>query len=179
MKEQKFTSANTSINKNRLPALYNKITLCGNVLDYGCGKYTDHIRARVMSEPLTESIRFYDPFNQPDTINHDAWNYGHIHGYDRIVCCNVLNVIDDADMIHTILENMFSMIRNNLTTIYIQIYEGDKSGIGRVTKNDCFQRNEPTSQYMNYLLYMVNDYSFDVKVTGNIIIISNIEKQEG
>ena len=39
--DQKYTSANTSVNKNYLPAVYNKVKLNKgeSVLDYGCGKY--------------------------------------------------------------------------------------------------------------------------------------------
>lgn len=53
---QTRTSKNTSVNSWRLPAVYNKVdwdrlkqayslsTDCPLVYDYGCGKYTEHIR---------------------------------------------------------------------------------------------------------------------------------------
>ena len=31
---------------------------------------------------------------------------------------------------------------------FITVYEGDKSGIGRMTKPDCFQRNETLDNYI-------------------------------
>ena len=61
--KQEFSSANTSINSTKLPAIYNKIDwkkVRNNwyethdemswpfVLDYGCGRYTEHINEFLM-----------------------------------------------------------------------------------------------------------------------------------
>ena len=43
MSTQKITSANTSINKTRLPKAFTDFKTSGHVLDLGCGKYTNHI----------------------------------------------------------------------------------------------------------------------------------------
>ena len=58
--------------------------------------------------------------------------------------------------------------------IIIQIYEGDKSGIGRQTAKDCYQRNEKTEKYLGYVnkaLSIFEDKPQKVKKTGNFIII--------
>ena len=55
MNRQEFTSKNTSVNKAKLPAIYNKLNwevinatnkayaVDNTVIDYGCGKHTNHI----------------------------------------------------------------------------------------------------------------------------------------
>ena len=64
---QSFTSKETSINSVKLPAVYKRATFSAPVvLDYGCGKYTEHIR-RVIPEGV--DYLPYDPFNQPDDVN--------------------------------------------------------------------------------------------------------------
>ena len=95
---QSVTSKATSINKTKLPAIYNKIdwdalqVLRGrNVLDYGCGRYTDHVKAFVESKGFTYTG--YDPYWKQDF----DWS----KHYDVVICSNVLNVIDDdAEMEH-------------------------------------------------------------------------------
>lgn len=40
---------------------------------------------------------------------------------------------------------------------FISVYEGNGSGIGKISKKDCYQRNEKTSKYcerLNNFLYM-------------------------
>ena len=65
---QTFTSSATSINRSKLPAVYSKATLTAPMLlDYGCGKYIDHIREHVLS--LHKTYLPYDPFNQPKEEN--------------------------------------------------------------------------------------------------------------
>lgn len=66
MTMQAFTSAATSINAARIPAVFGKLPERPPVLlDYGCGRYTDHIRAAL---PGTEYLPF-DLFNQPADVN--------------------------------------------------------------------------------------------------------------
>ena len=60
--KQKYTSANTSINKEP-PAIYklvsNKIKETDQVIDYGCGKYFDDYN-------LPNNYFGYDPYNRDD-----------------------------------------------------------------------------------------------------------------
>ena len=73
---QVITSKNTSINSSKLPAVYNKIDWdalmfqwykehnglnpLGIVLDYGCGRYTQHIQDFVNSKGFY--YIGYDPY---------------------------------------------------------------------------------------------------------------------
>jgi hypothetical protein len=41
-----------------------------------------------------------------------------------------------------------------MNPVYITVYEGDKSGVGRETKKDCWQRNERLYVYLEKF----NDY---------------------
>ena len=71
-REQKFTSANTSINSTKLPRIYrlvsNKIGDNDKVIDYGCGKYFDNYN-------LPDNYSGYDPYNRNDNSRNDYHNY--------------------------------------------------------------------------------------------------------
>ena len=68
---QEFTSAKTSINSKRLPAIYNKLnwsklwrdsaSIPPVVLDVGAGKYISHIKEFVESQGFVYAP--YDPYN--------------------------------------------------------------------------------------------------------------------
>ena len=95
---QSFTSSATSINKERLPAVYRKASLSARiVMDYGSGKYTEHIQ-RFVNEQHRTYLPF-DPYNQPDDRNAATatlvCNAMYMHLPVDVICSNVLNVIDD------------------------------------------------------------------------------------
>ena len=58
---------------------------------------------------------------------------------------NVLNVIDDDDMIRDICSKAARHKH-----FFITVYEGDKSGAGRRSKEDCYQRNEKIKSYVKF-----------------------------
>ena len=150
---QTFTSAATSINSTRLPAVYGKATLSAPlVFDYGCGKYTDHIEAYVRS--LRKTYLPYDPYNKTDKENADSvtlvCNAMHLHYPVSVVCSNVLNVIDDDDTIRKIAHHIEEIVTATGGTGYVTVYEGNRSGIGRRTGSDQYQRNEPLRSYLRH-----------------------------
>ena len=165
---QNYTSANTSINGNKLPTAFTKCRAYGLTLDYGCGKFTNMIKLHVNEQGAKYFP--YDPYNMDEGTNEAVMLIGHKIGFDTIFCCNVLNVIDNDDVIWSILHEMFSML-NNHSKMYIQIYEGNKTGIGKVTKTDCYQRNEKTVEYTKYF-GAFQGAMFTYKVTGNIITVT-------
>ena len=146
---QTYTSANTSVNSKRLPAIYKKIdwnklkvVKCGDlvVLDIGAGKYTQHIKEYIESKG-GEYIP-YDPYNlsAEDNLYASA-------NFDRanvIICSNVFNVIKETDVIYDLHE----MITKYNVPYFISVYEGDKSWIGHETKKGCWQRNEDIYAYI-------------------------------
>ena len=134
--QQTCTSAGTS--QKQLPALYkylDRFTFHA-LLDYGCGKY-DVFKRYV--ESLGKTYFGYDKYNQPE----QALSYRP----DLITCANVLNVIDNDDTLNEIIAYIASY---GVPAIF-SIYEGNRSGVGKVTKKDCYQRNQRAAFYMSYL----------------------------
>lgn len=168
MNVQKRTSANTSINRTKLPTAFNMLKPWGAVLDYGCGKYIDHIKAFCEENGAREYFPF-DPFNRTIVENAAATMTGEMYGYDTVYCCNVLNVIDSDATVWNVVHRLYDWCRP-YGRIIIQIYEGDKSGKGRETKNDCFQRNEKTADYVRFL-GACQGASFTYEIKHNCIII--------
>ena len=78
-----------------------------------------------------------------------------------IICSCVLNVINDDEALNQLIANIcdMSVIQEpsgiyRMNPVYIAVYEGNKSGVGRQTKKDCWQRNERLSAYLERF----NDY---------------------
>ena len=150
---QKYSSSNTSINSTKLPAVYNRATFTAKlVMDYGSGKYTAHIDEYIRN--LHKVYLPYDPFNQPEDINRYSVtmviNAMHIRYPLDVVCSNVLNVIDDDDTVRKIARHIEEIVTTTGGTGYVTVYEGNRSGIGRQTGVDQYQRNEPLRNYLKY-----------------------------
>lgn len=151
---QTFTSSGTSINRTKLPAVYGKAVFTSPVVfDYGCGKYIDHIREH-LREKYGAVLLPFDPFNQPRDVNGESRRYvSNCIAYQLpvdVVCSNVLNVIDSETSIRTIAWNIENIVRKTGGTGYVTVYEGDRSGVGRQTGSDQYQRNEPLKAYLKY-----------------------------
>lgn len=148
---QNFTSKDTSINKGKLPAIYRKLSdkvlRFKTVIEYGCGKYTEHIREHL--ESLYCVPFFYDPYNQPEEENGKALNAikSAIFAapFDVAICSNVLNVIDSDETVNEIIRKLVRIA----TDTYITVYEGDKTGKGKQTGKDQYQRNEKAAAYLD------------------------------
>lgn len=149
--KQQFSSAATSINSNRLPAVYSKLPVIPRViLDYGCGRYTDHIRAALPEETIYLP---YDVYNQPQRVNLQTVKLLEDFHSARfpvsVVCSNVLNVIMEDAIIDGIAANIRDIIRDG-GTAYITVYEGDRTGQGRQTGPDQWQRNQRVREYIRF-----------------------------
>lgn len=166
---QKRTSAGTSINKNRIPTAFTKFKPSGIVLDYGCGKYINHIKNYCFNSGCLGYLP-YDPYNQPYTLNKPVCDFAYNYGADMIYCCNVLNVIDSNDGIRSVLTTIRDMSHER-TKIIIQIYEGNKTGEGQETKKDCFQRNQSTAYYLDFVTQIFSPSAFSIIKMSNYIII--------
>lgn len=152
---QTFTSSATSINRSKLPAVYRKTTLSRTtpfVVDYGCGKYIDHIQSFL--DGLGKVLYPYDPFNQPDAVNIHTIDFIRWASRTRneidIVCSNVLNVIDSDGEVSRICHYIEQIVNDTGGTAYITVYEGNRSGVGRQTGRDQYQRNEPLREYLRF-----------------------------
>lgn len=147
---QKATSKSTSINKDKLPAIYGKLDKLvapdTYILDYGCGRFTGHLHAWAAAHDCI--LLPYDPFNQDDSTNTESWETAlavSAEGGRLIaICSNVLNVIDDDDAMETVLQNISRLS----CPAYFTVYEGDKTGVGRYTGPDSYQRNDVLKDYL-------------------------------
>lgn len=147
---QTYTSANTSINSAKLPAIYNKIDFKkaweeGNhiIADYGCGKFDN---AKDFVRGMGFKWLGYDRFNRSYGENKNFLDIVRFFTPYMMICSNVLNVIDSDEEVQRIAQ----YIRCNSIHYFVTVYEGDKSGKGRTTKYDCYQRNERVKEYLKY-----------------------------
>lgn len=139
------TSANTSVNK-RVPALFNKLTKydyigsVGTMLDYGCGKYPDYVKSWGKQNGIF--VYSYDKYNFP---NNNAKKY---NCYDAVALSNVLNVIQYSQDRRAVLIECKKCLVSDCR-LFITVYEGDKTGNGRITRFDCWQENRLLSTYLD------------------------------
>lgn len=150
---QTFTSKTTSINKDKLPAVYGKASFRSRmIMDYGCGRYTEHIRSHL--NDLGKAYLPYDPYNQPEDRNAATativCNAMAKHVPVDVICSNVLNVIDDLDTVRKIARHIEEIVTKSGGTGYVTVYEGNRSGAGRQTGPDQYQRNEPLRNYLSF-----------------------------
>ena len=138
---QKISSANTSINSTKLPkgfgvVRWDVLPSHFRLLDYGGGRYTQHVKEFVESKGGT------------------YWNYDRAALASNphiILCNNVLNVIQEDEIIFGIINKL----TNYDVPVIISIYEGDKSGVGKVTTKG-YQRNQKTDEYLTVGFYRVH-----------------------
>ena len=141
---QKYTSANTSVNSKRLPAIYKKINWNlfrgGVVLDIGAGKYTEHIKNYLKAWDITYLP--YDPYNL--SVADNLYASCRFHEATCVICSNVFNVIREMEVIY----DLHKLITSFRVPYFITVYEGDKSWIGTETRKGCWQRNETKDAYV-------------------------------
>ena len=168
---QKRSSKNTSINTRRLPAVYNKVDWRHyahaaddyRVFDIGCGQLaTQHIVYNKLKQFGIKKFYPWDPNhkcmgNKIKTVT----EMNKVNTNKVIICSNVLNVIDDDNALHTLIAFIcdMSVVQEpngiyHMNPVFVSVYEGDKSGVGRQTKKDCWQRNEQLIFYLSKF----NDY---------------------
>jgi len=143
--KQEYSSKYTSINSKKIPAIYNKINWDAlktnlnktklSLLDYGAGRFTDHIKN--FCEERGIEYYWYDPNTTP------VCNYLPDTVFDVVVCSNVLNVIKEDKIVAEIHKDIVCMNK----PYFFSIYEGNRSGISKRTKPDCWQRNEKIEKY--------------------------------
>ena len=86
--------------------------------------------------------------------------------YNTILISNVLNVIEEDKIILQILKTCKELLESD-GRVLITVYEGDKSGKGKPSKEDCYQRNTRTAAYT----WLVSKVFDTVKIKQNIIIL--------
>jgi len=68
-----------------------------------------------------------------------------------MMCNNVLNVLTD-DVLNNVIEDMKAICNIcGITHIIVTVYERDKTGVGMMTGNSTYQRNQKTGDYIEPL----------------------------
>ena len=73
-----------------------------------------------------------------------------------------MNVISDINIVFETIKKIIDRADND-TKIFITIYEGDKTGVGKITKKDCYQRNESIQKYLEYCNIVSSKKNFVIK----------------
>lgn len=165
--EQEYDSAKTSINSNKLPAIYNMITLPeGSVgIDYGGGKFDNAVEA-LAEQGVT--LHVYDPYNRSQQHNRAAIKALRANGgADFAINSNVLNVIKEPEARLNVLENIKTITKPG-APIYITVYEGSGKGNEGVTKSG-YQLNRKTADYLEEIQQVFPN----AKRRGKLIVATN------
>jgi hypothetical protein len=166
--KQEITSRGTSL--NQIPAGYVRGLKYGYlknkaIFDFGCGRYLNKV-VNWANDFLNSEIVGYDPYNRTAEENRRALNNS--SRCDVAVCNNVLNVLCDG-VLESVIDSLVTiMTRADIPTVFITVYEGDKSGRGRKTKVDCYQRNMTKKAYVSLL----SKFFSEVTVRYNVITCS-------
>tara|TARA_R100000808_G_scaffold22545_1_gene49065 strand:- start:38 stop:4969 length:4932 start_codon:yes stop_codon:yes gene_type:complete len=174
--KQAFTSSDTSINKARLPATFNKSWVTfpegGVNVDIGGGRFdnaTEHLAAKGVTNHI------YDPYNRSQA--HNQKTVAAVAGgkADTATINNVLNVIKEPRARGQVIAQAADAVKPE-GVAYFKIYEGDKSGKGSPPKSkpDNWQENRQTQSYVDE----VQTHFRDVQRRGDIIVAKDPIKTE-
>lgn len=165
--EQEFSSAATSINSTKLPAIYNMVNFRPGdvVVDFGGGKFDNAVNY-LKDKDVT--LLVYDPYNRSAEHNKEVLRILKEHGgADAAVNSNVLNVIKEPEAREAVLKNIKKITKRG-APIYITVYEGRGDGAEGPTKSG-YQLNRKTSDYMDE----VGSVFSNVKRKGKLITAIN------
>lgn len=170
---QRITSANTSINSKRVPALFKHRAFKpeGFIVDIGGGKWDNAVDYVLTT--YGNHMWVYDPYNRTRRHNKIVeYHCNELGGFDTVTCSNVLNVIEDESDQDIVIRNCYNMLKPG-GTAYFYIYEGDKSRNGRETRAG-YQCNRPAADYMLQIAVI-----FDSEVTrrGQMLIVKKAEEK--
>jgi hypothetical protein len=145
---QEFTSAKTSINATKPSKGF---TIIGEGwqpgttnLDIGGGRF--EAGSKVLADRGVTNV-IYDPFNRSVEQNMAAVASTARGQADTVTVFNVMNVIKEEGNRLQVLRQADDALKPG-GKLYIQVYEGDKSGISKVTGSDQFQLNKKTADYL-------------------------------
>ena len=165
--QQEFSSAATSINSNKLPAIYNMVEFRPGdvVVDFGGGKFDNAVNY-LKDKDVT--LLVYDPYNRSAEHNKEVLRLLKEHGgADAAVNSNVLNVIKEPEAREAVLKNIKKITKRG-APIYITVYEGRGDGAEGPTKSG-YQLNRKTGDYMDE----VGSVFSNVKRKGKLITAIN------
>ena len=168
---QTITSAATSL--HQIPALHKSKAVKEWIeslhpanriaVDIGCGKWPQDI-STFMRKTYDCAYFPFDPYNMPHDTNAMTKDFIFRSGFQIALCANVLNVIDDTDAMRETIELCAVATYQRNGKAFFSIYEGDGSGIGKITRAG-YQRNMKTKEYIPIL----KDYFLNIEIRGKVI----------
>ena len=170
--EQEFDSAATSINSNKLPAVYNMVDFTPGevVIDFGGGKFDNAVNY-LKDKDVT--LLVYDPYNRSAEHNKEVLRVIRENGgADAAINSNVLNVIKEPEARQQVLRNIKKLVKPG-APIYITVYEGSGKGNEGPTKSG-YQLNRKTADYMDEIGQVFSN----VKRKGKLITAINESLKE-
>lgn len=165
--EQEFDSAATSINSNKLPAIYKMVNFNEGdvVIDFGGGKF-DNAVEYIKDKGATLVV--YDPYNRSAEHNEQVLaTLEENGGADAAVNSNVLNVIKEPEARQAVLQNIKKLLKPG-APVYITVYEGRGDGVEGPTKSG-YQLNRKTEGYLDE----VREVFPDAIRKGKLIVATN------
>ena len=165
--DQEFDSAKTSINSNKLPAVYRMISFpAGSIgVDFGGGSFDNAVE---YISDLGATLLVYDPYNRSAEHNKQVIKMLKDNGgADWAVNSNVLNVIKEPDARRAVLKNISKITKPN-APIYITVYEGRGDRKEWPTKAG-YQLNRKTQDYLEE----IQEVFPDAKRKGKLITAHN------
>lgn len=146
--EQEISSADTSINSSKLPALFKMVKFDkGSInLDFGGGKF-DNVAEYLKNEYGATNL-VYDKYNRSSEHNREVLNQVRKNGgADTVTCSNVLNVIKEPEARLAVIKNCKNYLKPG-GTAYFTVYEGKGNGNEGSTKAG-YQLNRKTADYLD------------------------------
>ena len=165
--EQEFSSAATSINSTKLPAIYSMVNFRSGdvVVDFGGGKFDNAVNY-LKDKGVT--LLVYDPYNRSAEHNKEVLRILKEHGgADAAVNSNVLNVIKEPEAREAVLRNIKKITKRG-APIYITVYEGRGDGAEGPTKSG-YQLNRRTADYLDE----IREVFPDANRKGKLIVATN------
>lgn len=167
--DQEYTSAATSINSSKLPAIFKMVKFNpGTInLDYGGGKFDNATQYLQDEYDVTNLV--YDPYNRSSDHNSEVLSIVRNNGgADTITCSNVLNVIKEPEARMAVLRNCKNYLKNG-GKAYFTVYEGSADGAEGPTKAG-YQLNKKTADYVEEIEKVFSN----VTRKGKLIIAEGI-----
>lgn len=144
---QKYSSAKTSINSKKVPALFTKVNKYfgwkkgTRNLDYGGGKWntaTNFLKSKGVRNLI------YDKYNRSDTHNNQIMEAINLDRVDTATLSNTLNVIKERSEKETILYIVKAALKKE-GICYITCYNSGKTG---ESNPDSWQEGKSLKSYL-------------------------------
>lgn len=175
---QEHTSSGTSIPQASAGLKYavkkNLIRSNSVNVDSGGGKY-DLGKEHVESNVSGAKLHVHDPFNRSEEHN-TAIEKVATGRSDYVGSHNVLNVIKEPDHREAALHKIKSFMKPKTGIAHITVYDGDKNGVGRITKKQktgetSWQNNKRVEDYLPEIEKVFPSETHDVSRQGKHILI--------